>query len=178
MTHSDPPVRPRLPTIARPEERNSGPPHCLQQRAGHTVEGGVLSRTRSVRPTYHNEDRASRLSVVRERPRRRPCASASGIAIEIPLHAYLTSRCGVGHPEDGVEPSMGALRDLVFMAHTAAPFSFVSPSMDAYRLLLVSPTSFSTSLLPLRLLLRQLCRDSSSPASSYSALVSSSTSAH
>ena len=83
VTHSDPPVRPRLPTIARPEERNSGPPHCLQQRAGHTVEGGVLSRTRSARLTYHI--REPRPSVIRERPHRRPCASASGIAIEIPL---------------------------------------------------------------------------------------------
>ena len=58
-----------------------------------------------------------------------------------------------------VEPSMGPLRDLVFMAHVAAPFSFVSPSMDACRLLLVSPTSFSTSRLPLHLLLCQPRRD-------------------
>ena len=77
-----------------------------------------------------------------------------------------------------VEPSMDPLRDLVFMAHTAAPFSFVSPSMDTYRWLLVSPTLFSTALLPLLLLLRQPHCDSSFPASSYSALFSSSTSAH
>ena len=100
VTHSNPPVRPRLPTTDRPEVRNSGPPHCLQRRAGHTVEGGVLSQTRSARLTYHI--REPRPSVIRERPRRRPCASASGIAIEIPLHAYLTARCGVGYPVNGL----------------------------------------------------------------------------
>ena len=74
-----------------------------------------VSQTRSARPTYHNEE--PRLSVVRERPRRRPCASASGIAIEIPLHAYLTSRCGVGHPVDGLgnPAALGAHR--LYLTH-------------------------------------------------------------
>ena len=43
-----------------------------------------LSRTHSACPTYNNG--RPRLSVIRERPRWRPCATASGIAIEIPLH--------------------------------------------------------------------------------------------
>ena len=77
-----------------------------------------------------------------------------------------------------VEPSMGPLRDLVFMAHTVVAFSFVSPSRDTYHLLLVSPTLFSTAPLSLLLLIRQPRRDSSFPASSHSALVSCSTSAH
>ena len=59
-----------------------------------------LSRTRPTRPTYHNGK--PRLSGRRGRSLRTPCASASGIAIEIPLHAYLTARCGVGHPVDGL----------------------------------------------------------------------------
>ena len=77
-----------------------------------------------------------------------------------------------------VEPSMGPLRDLVFTGHTAAPFSFVSPSTDTYRLLLISPTSSSTVLRSSLILLRQSHRDSSFPASSHSALVSNSTGAH
>ena len=92
----------------------------------------------------------------------------------VPTRGYRDKGCWW---ERAVEPSMGPLRDLVFMAHTAAPFSFVSPPMDMYRLLLVLPTSCSTSRLPLRLLLCQPRRDSSFPASSYSALVSGSTSA-
>ena len=72
---------------------------------------------------------------------------------------------------------MGPLRDLVFMAHTAAPFSFLSPSMDTYRVLLVSPISFSTVPLSLLLLIRQPRRASSFPASSYSVIVSGLTSA-
>ena len=77
-----------------------------------------------------------------------------------------------------VEPSMGTLRDLVFMAHTAAPFSFVSPHTDTYRLLLVSSTLFPTAQLPLLLLLQQPRHNLSFPTSSYSAFVSGSTSAH
>ena len=77
-----------------------------------------------------------------------------------------------------VEPSMGPLRDLVFMAHTVAPFSFVSPHSDTYRLLLISPTSSFTVLLSSLLLLRQSHRESSFPASSHSALVSNPTGAH
>ena len=97
--------------------------------------------------------------------------------IGIPSESAFISKTKV-RMNTGVEPSMGPLRDLVFTAHTAAPFSFVSPSMGTYRLLLVSPTSFSTALLSLLLLLRQPRRDSSFPASSYSALVSNSTGAH
>ena len=76
-----------------------------------------------------------------------------------------------------VEPSMGPLRDLVFMAHAAAPFSFVSPHTETYRLPLVSSISLSTVRLSLLLLLRQPRHDLSVSASSYSALVSCSTSA-
>ena len=47
-----------------------------------------------------------------------------------------------------VEPSMGPLRDLVFMAHTAAPFSFVLPHTDMSCLLCVSHTSFPREQLP------------------------------
>ena len=61
----------------------AGPARGTRQRVARDVEGGVLSRTRSARPTYHNGK--PRLSVVQERPRRKPCASALGIAIEIPL---------------------------------------------------------------------------------------------
>ena len=59
-----------------------------------------------------------------------------------------TGTVGFSKSPGDVEPSMGPLRDLVFMAHTAAPSSFVSPPMDTYRLLLVSPTLSSTTLLP------------------------------
>ena len=76
-----------------------------------------------------------------------------------------------------VEPSMGPLRDLVFMAHAAAPVSFVSPHTDTYRLPLISSISLSTVRLSLLILLCRPRRDSSVSASSYSALVSCSTSA-